>query len=268
MLPVGCRLPVRLEGLPMRLHQLAWVSMASLVSSVDIARGDIQGFGDFSGFTINQADQQAAPGVGNGWIRLTNRADGEVRSIFCNSRQSVAQFSASFTYRAVGEPGGFDYGTCFVIQNSSDRARALGENGYGYEGIERSVALSLELRYSNPQHTGSGLYTNGARIERGGSFTDPIDLFSGHEIDVTIEYRNRILQTHLRDRTTGAVFEAGYFIDIASTLGSQNAYIGFTAGTAVWGSSDQYISNFRYTVPAPGALSMLGVSALLSRRRR
>lgn len=246
------------------------LAAACVVVMAGTARADINGFGNFSNFTINQRDQGAAPGVGSGWVRLTNRSEGEMRSIFCNTRQSIGEFTASYTYRAVGEPGGFDYGTCFVIQNAPERARALGEQGYGFEGLSHSVAVSMELRYSNPQHTGTGVYTNGAVIDRGGNFTDPIDLFSGHEIDVTLHYRDRLLQTSFRDRTTGATLEAGYFIDIAGTIGSTSAYVGFTAGTAVWGSADQYISNFRFNVPAPGASLAAAITGigLVARRRR
>ena len=36
------------------------------------AHADIIGFGDFSGFTVNQTDSGSAPTISNGTILLTN----------------------------------------------------------------------------------------------------------------------------------------------------------------------------------------------------
>ena len=90
-----------------------------------VARADIIGFGDFSDFTINQDDSGAAPTISNGTIHLTGQASFESRSIFCNTRQDISQFTASFTYTPSGyanDPAG----ACFVLQNSTAAASACG----------------------------------------------------------------------------------------------------------------------------------------------
>lgn len=59
-------------------------------------------------------------------------------------------------------------------------------------------------------------------------------------------------------------------IDIAGTVGSNNAWVGLTAGNGA-GSATQVITNFTYTrTPEPATLTLLagGLVAMVRRRRR
>ena len=97
-----------------RIGGMAAVAVALAATG---ARANINGFGDFSNFTINQSDGVSAPviSIPAGSIKLTVAANNvtESRSIFCNTPQNISQFTASFTYQRGGT--GFDIGGCFVI---------------------------------------------------------------------------------------------------------------------------------------------------------
>lgn len=93
----------------------------AIVFAGTAARADVNGFGDFSNFTINRNDTAAVstltPGVPpGGSIQLTNTGFPERRSIFYNTPQSITQFTASFTYQSAVTTF-HDIGVCFVVQN-------------------------------------------------------------------------------------------------------------------------------------------------------
>ncbi|MEK6702280.1 MAG: hypothetical protein AABZ53_08455, partial [Planctomycetota bacterium] len=230
------------------------LSASIVIGLAGTANADFNGFGNFLQFRINQGDGGPAPGLGQNpsWIRLTNATDEQARSIFYRTPQDVTQFTASFTYRAVGRTNTATFGACFVVQNSAAQDHAVGGIGFGYGGIERSAAVSLEM--GRPFGCFTNVYTNGV-ITPGASSVAPIDFLSGHDIDVTVSYAGSILQTTFQDRVTGAVYQAMNLIDIQSAIGGNTGYIGITAGTSVWTNGEQYFSDFRYsTVPSPGAL--------------
>lgn len=236
-------------------------------------RADISGFGDFSGFTINQHDSSAAPSVSGGVLQLTTPADFEERSIFYNTAQNIGQFTASFAYRAVPNTSGGGSGAAFVIQNSAAGAstvettvQGFNNQNVGYFGIANSVAVSLELR--DPTVSGSGLYTGGA-YSSSGAATNPLILSTGDVIDATLTYNGTLLTESLRDTVNGNSFNTSYFVNLPSVIGSQTAYVGFTAGTSGF-TAQQYFSDFQFasSVPEPASASfvLIGSIALLRRR--
>lgn len=168
-----------MEGL---MQMRALILITSLAGGTT-AFGDISGFADFSQFRINQGDGAAAPGLGDGWIRLTSNTDEQRRSILHTTRQDISQFTASFTYRAIGSHNVSNFGACLVFQNNADGVRALGGTPLGYGGMTRSVATSLETG----QHgfNATGVYRNGV-VAGGAASVAPIDFLSGHDIDVTV----------------------------------------------------------------------------------
>src|SRR3984957_1806065 len=236
-----------------------------LLSVAGISRASIVGFQDFSNFTINVGDSGASPtvtiasGIGSS-INLIN-SHAEDRSIFCDTPQSTSPFTASFTFQGAG---GNPDGTCFVIQNSSSGASALGFSD-GYSGIGNSAAVALEL--DNVGDTNTGLYTNG---NTGGSTSSsPISLFSNDPINVSLSYNGSVLSETLTDATTSATFSTSYLLNLPSVIGGSSAFVGFAASSN-FGSS-QTISNFQFnSVPEPASLGLLAagaVGALLRRRR-
>jgi hypothetical protein len=256
---------------------------AALLCAAD-ARADILGFGDFSGFTVNQADALAGPTVSPGIIKLTNGAAGESRSIFYNTPQGVAAFTASFTYQAVGTPTGHQFGATFVLQNSSAGAHAVVGNflgdiaTFGYAGDfnpfgTSSVAVSLEYASLSPSSSSTARYQNGG-VGGGSSSTSPVDLFSGDPILLTLTYNGSLLHEHLVDATTAASFDTSYLVNIPAIVGGPTAFVGFTANTGTNpGTVDEFFSDFQFVgVPEPSTAAMLaagtvGLAAAAIRRR-
>jgi Legume lectin domain len=227
------------------------------------ASASIIGFGDFSNFTINPVnDGKPAPTVSPGTIHLTNPSPLEARSVFYNVPQTIANFTAAFTYRAVGESVG--EGAAFVIQNSPAGTQAVGGSalGLGYSGINNSSAITLETASK------SGLFFNGS-VGAGSTNTKPsVDLLSGHAISVLLTYNGTILNESLTDTVTGASpFTTSYVVNLPAIIGSSTAYIGVTASTnnnAFAIGTDQYFSDFTFTnVPEPSPITILAVGCVL-----
>lgn len=255
-------------------YPLAAGALAAFLSSAS-ARAGIMGFGDFSGFTVNQSDSDAAPSISGGAILLTNQHFNEDRSIFANTPQDISMFTASFTYQAsnvsaFNTSGG---GAAFVIQNSPSGANAvetfIGTTMVGTSGISPSTANTLELYGGS--NTASGYYTNGAS-PNGSPSSSPVNLASGDPIDVTLTYNGSLLQENLLDTVTSASYSASYFTNIPSTVGGSAAYVGITAGNGTQEEADQGFSNFQFTSsvpePATATLFIIGAAFCLGVRPR
>ena len=60
-----------------------------------------------------------------------------------------------------------------------------------------------------------------------------------------------------------------YVIDITSIISGQDAFVGFTAGTAAaWGDHDLLEFSYDSTIPTPGALALFAKALLSFGRRR
>jgi hypothetical protein len=253
------------KGEKVRIRSNSIITAAAVLAAAVVpalARADIHGFGDFTGFTINVADTQAAPSISipTGTINLIN-GGGERRSIFSNAPQAVAGgFTATFTFKG---SGGNPDGTCFVLQNAPAGATAVGFQD-GYSGMTKSMAIALEL--DNVGNTNTGLYTNGN--VGGTTSSSPVKLFSNDPINVTITYAGSILTEHLVDATTSETFDASYFINLQSVLGTSTPFAGFTASSNL--GSNQSISNFELMTPEPAtpAVLLIGLCTIGARRRR
>lgn len=256
-----------------------WGCIASgVLLAAASARADIMGFGDFSGFSINQDDNASGPTISSNTIHLTNQASGESRSIFHNTPQDITQFVASFTYRATGTPvGGF--GSAFVLQNSGNGpntvARAVVSGvttRFGYSDFfgtfNRSVAVSLEHGSLGAGSSSTARYSNGA-VGGGSNSTTPLILLSGNPIDVTLTYNGTLLHESLVDTVTGDSFAISYPVDIPSIVNGSTAYVGITASTNNNTATNQFFSNLQFTsIPEPATLSLLAFASLAMLRRR
>lgn len=243
-----------------------------------VALGDIVGFGDFSGFSVNQDDSAAAPLLEPGRIGLTNRARFESRSIFYTIRQDITQFTASYTFEALGDPSA-PFGACFVVQNSPGGPQTVAR--YSASGVttklgytdtfgafNRSSAVSMEYGSLTAGSSSTALYRDGG-VGGGSSDTSPLHLFSGNPIDVTIVYNGTTLRRTFTDRVTGESFQQLSAVNIPSIVGGTTAYVGFVATSGTNPNTEQWLSNFTFAVPSPGATAVLGMMALgMGRRRR
>lgn len=253
------------------------LSLALSVAAGPLALADIAGFGDFTGFSINQDDASAAPSLAIGRIGLTNRAARESRSIFYNTKQDITQFTASYTFEALGTPAS-PFGACFVMQNSSAgplsvaRYHASGIfTQFGYSDLfgvfGRSSAVSMEYASLAAGSSSTGLYRDG-QVGGGSSSTNPVNLFSGHPIDVSLVYNGTILRQTFTDRVTGQSFERLSAVNLPSIVQGTTAYVGFVATSGNNANTEQWFSNFSFTVPAPGGVGVIGLGAIAGLRRR
>jgi len=274
---VGLNKHQLVEEEKMKHYLKSWSRIVSVIFGVALAaaraQANISGFGDFSGFTVNQTDSNAAPTVSAGSIHLTNQHFDEDRSIFANTVQNISAFTASFTYQvsnlsACNTSGG---GAAFVIQNSSSGASAvqtsIAATMVGNGGISPSAAITLELYGSNS--TSSGYYTNGGS-PNGSPSTSPVNLASHDPIDVTISYNGSLLQESLVDTVTSGSYSTSYLANIPSIVGGSTAYVGITAANGLQEEADQVFSNFQFTagVPEPASLSLVGIGAIAALKRR
>jgi len=197
-------------------------------------------------------------------------------------------FSTQFTFRFT-QPGGVDPadGITFVLAASPS---GLGTPGYGmgYEGVGNSVAIEFDT-YNNgaptslgpfPQEPNSSnhvaidlngvlnnaswtnVYGNGSCGFPGGtpaqsSNAVPGCMSNGNLWTATITYDGSLLNVSLFDPAEGSSFAAitNLPIDIASYLGGNTAYVGFTGSSgAGWENED--ITSWRFadtpTLPPAG----------------
>ncbi|HEY2761220.1 MAG TPA: PEP-CTERM sorting domain-containing protein [Pirellulales bacterium] len=245
-----------MSNLPRSFRILIPAVLTSLLAT-PMVRADINGFGDFSEFKINQSDSQAAPviSLSPSSIHLTGTSNlGEERSIFDKTPQVTSQFTASFTYQETGSLVNNSGGFAFVLQNSSSGPSAIG-NFLGYAGITSSDAV--EFPFGNPLI--AGVFNNG-NTGPGTDSMSPINFLAGDLINVTISYDGTFLQESATDTITRQSSAIGLHL---ATLPA-TAYVGLTASSN-FSSNDQLFSNFQFTttaVPEPASIVLLGVGAI------
>ncbi len=243
--------------------------LAALASGLapPLAHADISGFDNLMGWQYNFGDAGTPADLPNpNTIHLTTLGGSERRSVFYLSTQATMHFVATFSYRILNAGGACDLGAAFVIQNSPIGPAALGgdNGGFGYSGITNSAAVTLQ-----PYGNRSGVFTGGV-IGGGSSFVNPVNLLSGHWIDVTLAYDGTFISRHLRDTVTlDESFTPNILLgNLAAITGSPTAYVGFTASSGNCSSSDQYFSGFQFTTtPEPGTLTLITTAAVVLLRR-
>jgi hypothetical protein len=229
-------------------------------------------------YVINQTDAHSAPAVIGNSIRVTSGYD-QTRSLWFKTPRNIANpFSVSFTYRLTAVAGlTFGQGLTFAVHNSASGLDAIGDGGsqyFGYQGIDKSIAVSLEV-FNAADSTYIGSYTNGAVAGGGAVSATPIDARQGRDVAVSIAYDGVQLSVTAVDGSDSfgpLSFNVG---SIASLIGSSTGYVGFTANT--YGNefvpgATQTLSDFVIT-PEPSCLAMVaaGITAirpLTSRRRK
>lgn len=276
----------RLAALRRTLLAAAPTLLATGLLAVPSVRADISGFGtNGSGFTLNQGQNTGGLSVSNNVVTLTDNRGLEGNSIFYNTKQTINAFTVSFTYRDVygnGQFGATADGFTFTLQNDSRGATAVGGDGgtLGYgagtatnQGQTARAAISpsaaVEFNIYDPNGTNTGLGTNGALTLTNHSAAI---LDSGDPINIRLTYNGTTLTETLTDANIPANTSTfSYTVNLASVLGGNTAYVGFT-GADGGVNSFQTISNFQYTVvPEPatwaaGAL-LIATTGLAMRRR-
>jgi len=242
-------------GLPAR-------AMATVISYND--------FSSTAGLTLGGSAVQQG-----GNIRLTSLSPTfQAGGVFSNTAVDINNFSASFTFQFSGNSTPFQAdGMAFVIRNPG--SLSLGSTGgyLGYGGTDKSnsivnsVAIEFD-NYQNPLDPAGdhiGIDTNGSVTSL---VTAPVSsAFNGAGTWYAwVDYNGTTLSvsannTGLKPGT--AMLSKN--IDIASTIGSSAAYVGFTAATGVW-TQNQDLQSFHYNsdpVPEPSTLLLTGIGGVL-----
>jgi hypothetical protein len=215
-----------------------------------------------TGWTINQNGITDA-GITNGTLLLTDGANGEASSAWFNTPQYSDGFAAFFTYQEADGTAPLADGTTFCVQNAAAGTAALGGGGgeLGFTGIENSSAFELNI-YSGA-HGGQGIQfgTNGMTPDSPVATlpyysTSPVNIASGHPINVQVYFNNGTYIVRLFDTVTSASFVTTYNQGaMRGVIGADTAIVGFTGATGGL-NSIQTVSNFRFSYTTPPMLSV------------
>lgn len=230
------------------------------------ARGPIldfsRGFVGASGLlTINGAAKLSGPA-----LQLTSDLI-ETASAWSSVPVNIKKFATTFTLRIT--PSISAGGITFAIQNQptkpvgdslfyvSGGPNALGRNhgGLGYAGTDaigrvNGIMNSVAVKFDPTGGGGSttGVYANAADPSLGGvsTTTSGIDLNSGNPLIVSIDYDGTAIKLSITDTVNKTTFSQDWNIDIPSAVGSNWAFVGFTASSG-YHTLIQQVSDWTYT---------------------
>ncbi|MGP8247979.1 MAG: BACON domain-containing protein [Bryobacteraceae bacterium] len=242
------------------------------------------GFASMAGLTLvgNAATASTSDGT---VLRLTPAAASQSGAAYSTTPVTLgnnAVFNTQFQFRFTN-PGGWDPadGITFVITTNT-KGLGAGGVGMGYQGVSGS---SIAIEFDTYNNTGFGLgnddgnSSNHVSIDTDGNLTNtditnvysnpscgfptgnpgqnsylvPGCMSNGRLWTANIGFDGAKLTVTVTDPAEGGSFTAinGYAINLASILGQNTAYVGFTAGTgAGWENHDIVNWTFSNTVPS------------------
>ncbi|SDD63179.1 lectin-like domain-containing protein, partial [Aquimonas voraii] len=180
-------------------------------------------------------------------LRLTEAASSQAGSAFNNRRVQLGadySFSSYFTFRMLNPGGDGADGLTFTVQTSSNSAVTVG-GGLGYQGINNSIAVEFDTFVNgggdaDPNHVAidingdvsHNVYTaaQGYYAAYGNEFAN------GNTYHVWVDYNgaNQTMEVRVHgnnSRAAAPVVLNKSGINLASILGTNQAFIGFTAAT-------------------------------------
>lgn len=255
-------------------------------------------YSDFSstaGLQLNGNAATATDGSSRNVLRVTPSTFNQSGSAFSTSAVTLGadvSFSTKFSFN-FNQPlnGGAD-GLVFVVQTVSNTSGGAG-GGIGYAGLPNSVGVEFD-NWNNGG--GDGNSDNHVGIDLNGDVNSvaintslPVILDSATDLFSWIDYNGvtDLLEVRLSGVNSRPVSSLlSYTVDLASILGTPNAFVGFTSGTGAAGANHDVISwEFRDTfapvdvpprdpdtIPEPMTLLLIGAGlagmAATRRQRR
>ena len=253
------------------LTSLTATTFIALLLSMSLGNQDAyaQAFPDFTdvtGLTLNGDAAQNSPD-----LRLVPSLNSQTGSAFydtpvgIDSFQTVFEFELSDLAVSDGDDAGAD-GLTFVVQNDAASDAALGTGGgfLGYGGLTDSVAVSFDHWINGAWET-----TENISILSGGDISThlaeaPFNFNADTTYTVWIEYDGTTLDVYISDTATKGAPILTHVIDIQSEVGSDEAFVGFTAATG-GARANHDLLNWNYSADkvVAGELLSLDTSALV-----
>ncbi|HEV8605307.1 MAG TPA: PA14 domain-containing protein [Tepidisphaeraceae bacterium] len=196
--------------------------------------------------------------LANNRLRLVPAANDAVGAAWLSNVKIIDSFTANFDFQ-VSASNGAD-GFTFTIQGNSPQAIGGGGGALGFAGMPNSVGIKFDF-YPNLNH--SGVYVNGAMNDTIGTalntgtnvapFGIDFDGLAGNGViyHVDVAYDGTTLLYTITDTTDRTkTVSIHNTVDIAGTVGSHCAYVGFTAANGGLHAT-QEILNFNFTPGVP-----------------
>lgn len=289
----------------LRLGIVSVATFAALLSG-EMAQAAIvnyQNFNDLSAFTLNGSTSAINTG-GQGVVgpnasdqrvlRLTNNT-GQSGSAFLTNKFSLASnasFSSYFEFQFTNPINTGADGITFTVQTVANTAGGSG-GGIGYSGLLKSVGVEFD-NWDNGSCDGyngnhAGIDINGdicsvVRNDASGAWptgeANRIQLDSGNIFHAWVDYNGLTKDLEVRLAMTDirpAAMLMSYNVDLVSTLGTTDAFVGFTSGAGWAGANHdirRWVMDGQYApivdpsnpggsnVPEPDSLALLSIALL------
>lgn len=241
-------------------------------------------FAGTCGFSLTCVGNTAESGTA---LRVTPAAGGQSGAAYSTTPITLgasATFSTTFQFQFTN-PGGIDPadGITFVLAKSPTGLGVSG-GGLGYQGVANSVAIEFDtfnnggadLSSNHVAIDTNGVLTNTASsnpygvatCDFGSGYTKMGCMSNGDVWTASIAYDGAHLTVNVKDGANPVqTLIGGYAIDIASLLGTNTAFVGFTGGTGS-GFENQDILNWQLandtslvpSVPEPSSLALMSIA--------
>ncbi|MBP5320518.1 MAG: autotransporter-associated beta strand repeat-containing protein, partial [Kiritimatiellae bacterium] len=199
----------------------------------------------FEAFSLNGSATLA-----DGNLVLTPNTIGVSGSAFYPSQILISKpWSVSFTYQA----GAHDewttdlLGAALVLQNDAAGPDALGAASSGAAlgcTFAKSIGVIMRVGVESDTRNRYGFSNAGSITDDTSARSNAVAADGGNPIKITVSYDGSNL--HAEWNCNGTVRTRDWTVDLAASLGSEFAWIGFTGATGASTGCEQTISNFAF----------------------